>query len=247
MSYRQYCNAFCFLLTGRSSSGWLLIWVSRSTFTMGRLLPALPNWIFAYDLRLTSQIGTTQWWIIARRWMHLVHNLTSKEWFCLCGEPQYSSFTTVSIVTLPCNEHIRYWYKHQPRVSHMLIWIKSSVLAVICSLATFQPRFRDPYLRPVRAATFRQPGYLHHGPRSTWATQVRLGHSKATDGCCMGSSNTCIERLGCHGLCLQSLLIWSSCKYEGLQVGWLWPRCPRDGVEEDLIYLARATRWKIWW
>jgi len=86
--------------------------------------------------------------------MHLVHNLTSKEWFCLCGEPQYPSFTTVSIVTLPCNEHIRYWYKHQPRVSHMLIWIKSSVLAVICSLATFQPRFRDPYLRPVRAATF---------------------------------------------------------------------------------------------
>jgi len=86
--------------------------------------------------------------------MHLVHNLTSKEWFCLCGEPQYPSFTTVSIVTLPCNEHIRYWYKHQPRVSHMLIWIKSSVLAVICSLATFQPRFRDPYLRPVGAATF---------------------------------------------------------------------------------------------
>ncbi|KAE9381687.1 hemolysin-III channel protein-like protein Izh2 [Stipitochalara longipes BDJ] len=29
-----------------------------------------------------------------------------------------------------------------------------SVLAVICSVSTFQPRFRDPYLRPVRAATF---------------------------------------------------------------------------------------------
>jgi adiponectin receptor len=36
----------------------------------------------------------------------------------------------------------------------MLTWIKLSVLAVICSLATFQPRFRNPYLRPVRAATF---------------------------------------------------------------------------------------------
>ncbi|PMD40096.1 hemolysin-III channel protein-like protein Izh2 [Hyaloscypha variabilis F] len=29
-----------------------------------------------------------------------------------------------------------------------------SVLAVLCSMSTFQPRFRDPYLRPVRAATF---------------------------------------------------------------------------------------------
>ncbi|KAH8814042.1 hemolysin-III channel protein-like protein Izh2 [Hyaloscypha sp. PMI_1271] len=29
-----------------------------------------------------------------------------------------------------------------------------SVLAVTCSMSTFQPRFRDPYLRPVRAATF---------------------------------------------------------------------------------------------
>ena len=31
---------------------------------------------------------------------------------------------------------------------------KLSVLAVICSISTFQPRFRDPFLRPVRAATF---------------------------------------------------------------------------------------------
>jgi len=29
-----------------------------------------------------------------------------------------------------------------------------SVLAVTCSMSTFQPRFCDPYLRPVRAATF---------------------------------------------------------------------------------------------
>jgi hypothetical protein len=36
----------------------------------------------------------------------------------------------------------------------VLTKMKLSVLAVICSLSTFQPRFRDPYLRPVRAATF---------------------------------------------------------------------------------------------
>lgn len=33
-------------------------------------------------------------------------------------------------------------------------WALLSVLAIICSISTFQPRFRDPYLRPVRAATF---------------------------------------------------------------------------------------------
>jgi adiponectin receptor len=32
--------------------------------------------------------------------------------------------------------------------------IKLSVLAVIFSISTFQRRFREPFLRPVRAATF---------------------------------------------------------------------------------------------
>ncbi len=36
----------------------------------------------------------------------------------------------------------------------MLTEEKVSVLAVICSISTFQPRFQDPYMRPVRAATF---------------------------------------------------------------------------------------------
>lgn len=31
---------------------------------------------------------------------------------------------------------------------------KLSLLAVACSVSTFQPHFRDPFLRPVRAATF---------------------------------------------------------------------------------------------
>lgn len=31
---------------------------------------------------------------------------------------------------------------------------KFSLLAIACSISTFQPHFRDPYLRPVRAATF---------------------------------------------------------------------------------------------
>lgn len=31
---------------------------------------------------------------------------------------------------------------------------KLSLLAIACSISTFQPHFRDPYLRPVRAATF---------------------------------------------------------------------------------------------
>lgn len=32
--------------------------------------------------------------------------------------------------------------------------IQFTLLALICSIATFQPRFREPFLRPVRAATF---------------------------------------------------------------------------------------------
>lgn len=203
--------------------------------------------VFAYDFRLTSQIGTTQWWIIARRWMHLVHNLTSKEWFCLCGEPQYPSFTTASIATLPCNERIRYWYEHQPGVSQHANMDKAVSLGSDMFIGDFPASISKPIPSSGTSSSFRQPSYLHHGPRLTWTTQVRLEYSKAADGCCMGSSNTCIERLGCHGLRLQSLLIWSSRKYERLQVGWLWPRCPRDGVEEDLIYLARATRCSICW
>jgi adiponectin receptor len=31
---------------------------------------------------------------------------------------------------------------------------KLSVLAVACSISTFQPRFREPFLRPLRAVTF---------------------------------------------------------------------------------------------
>jgi len=37
---------------------------------------------------------------------------------------------------------------------NVLTEVELSALAVICSMSTFQPRFRDPYLRPVRAATF---------------------------------------------------------------------------------------------
>ncbi|TGO18108.1 hypothetical protein BTUL_0012g00520 [Botrytis tulipae] len=33
-------------------------------------------------------------------------------------------------------------------------WALLSLLAVACSISTFQPHFRDPFLRPVRAATF---------------------------------------------------------------------------------------------
>ncbi|KAA8576502.1 hypothetical protein EYC84_006613 [Monilinia fructicola] len=33
-------------------------------------------------------------------------------------------------------------------------WALFSLLAIACSISTFQPHFRDPYLRPVRAATF---------------------------------------------------------------------------------------------
>ncbi|KAB8302619.1 hypothetical protein EYC80_005989 [Monilinia laxa] len=33
-------------------------------------------------------------------------------------------------------------------------WALLSLSAIACSISTFQPRFRDPYLRPVRAATF---------------------------------------------------------------------------------------------
>ncbi|KAM3070914.1 hypothetical protein ACMFMG_009826 [Clarireedia jacksonii] len=39
--------------------------------------------------------------------------------------------------------------------SHRIFyWIFLSMLAIACSVSTFQPRFRDPYLRPIRAATF---------------------------------------------------------------------------------------------
>jgi adiponectin receptor len=43
----------------------------------------------------------------------------------------------------------------KPKTTLLRVLIeKLSFLAVLCSLSTFQPRFRDPYLRPVRAATF---------------------------------------------------------------------------------------------
>jgi len=59
---------------------------------------------------------------------------------------------------------------------------KLSMLAAICSLSTFQPRFRDPYLRPVRAATFGSLGIftmvpvLHGLYKYGWNTQSqRMG------------------------------------------------------------------------
>jgi adiponectin receptor len=49
-----------------------------------------------------------------------------------------------------------YWaLVRSPRPQYWgLLMKKLSFLAVLCSLSTFQPRFRGPYLRPVRAATF---------------------------------------------------------------------------------------------
>jgi len=43
----------------------------------------------------------------------------------------------------PCDVELRWDY-----------WKLLTGLAITCSLSTFQPRFRDPFLRPVRAATF---------------------------------------------------------------------------------------------
>ncbi|RAL63139.1 hypothetical protein DID88_004221 [Monilinia fructigena] len=42
-------------------------------------------------------------------------------------------------------------------------WALLSLLAIACSIFTFQPHFRDPYLRPVRAATFGSLGGIHNG------------------------------------------------------------------------------------
>ncbi len=49
-----------------------------------------------------------------------------------------------------------YWYELPVLRIHMADGkeTKLSVLAVICSISTFQPRFHEPFLRPVRAATF---------------------------------------------------------------------------------------------
>lgn len=42
-----------------------------------------------------------------------------------------------------CNPTLQYRY-----------WTLLSVVAITCSISTLQPRFSDPYLRPVRAVTF---------------------------------------------------------------------------------------------
>lgn len=65
-----------------------------------------------------------------------------------------------------CDSDLRYAY-----------WTILSVLAVACSIATFQPRFRQPFLRPVRAATFGSLAFLtmlpvlHGVYRNGWKTQ----------------------------------------------------------------------------
>ncbi|KAH9221640.1 hemolysin-III related-domain-containing protein [Leptodontidium sp. 2 PMI_412] len=56
-------------------------------------------------------------------------------------------------------------------------WTMLSILAAICSISTFHSRFQEPFLRPVRAATFGSLGLftmvpvLHGVYRNGWYTQ----------------------------------------------------------------------------
>lgn len=77
------------------------------------------------------------------------------------------------------------------------------MLAAICSLSTFQPRFRDPYLRPVRAVTFGSLAIFTMVPVLHGLYKLWVEYTKSADGRCVGCSNTRIEHHGCHGLCFQ--------------------------------------------
>ncbi|KAK0119189.1 hypothetical protein ONS96_012253 [Cadophora gregata f. sp. sojae] len=56
-------------------------------------------------------------------------------------------------------------------------WTMLSILAALCSISTFHSRFQEPFLRPVRAATFGSLGLLtmvpiYHGVyRNGWGMQ----------------------------------------------------------------------------
>ncbi|KAK0105192.1 hypothetical protein ONS95_004413 [Cadophora gregata] len=47
-----------------------------------------------------------------------------------------------------------YYGFHCDKTLQWVYWSLSSTFAVVCSIFTFQPRFSDPLLRPLRAATF---------------------------------------------------------------------------------------------
>lgn len=106
---------------------------------MGRLLPALPNGSFC--LRLQTDISNRY---------HTVMNHSQK----MDAFGAQLDFQGVILLmwgaTVPLLYYGFYCHPALQRAYSILL----SVLAATCSLATFQPRFRNPYLRPVRAAAF---------------------------------------------------------------------------------------------
>jgi adiponectin receptor len=48
---------------------------------------------------------------------------------------------------------IYYSFICDPQIQ-LIHWTLTTVLALCCSIATFQPRFSEPHLRPLRAGTF---------------------------------------------------------------------------------------------
>lgn len=57
-------------------------------------------------------------------------------------------------------------------------WCLTTTFALLCSVVTFQPRFSDPHLRPLRAATFGSLAMttfipvVHGGVRYGWELQA---------------------------------------------------------------------------
>lgn len=76
---------------------------------------------------------------------------------------------------------IYYGFYCDPKLQKVY-WSLLSVFALACSIFTFQPRFRDPHLRPLRAATFGSFAFssiipvVHAAAKYGWAVQSqRMG------------------------------------------------------------------------
>ncbi|KAH7364183.1 hemolysin-III related-domain-containing protein [Rhexocercosporidium sp. MPI-PUGE-AT-0058] len=88
---------------------------------------------------------------------------------------------------------------HCDRALRNAYWTMLSVLAAICSISTFHSRFQEPFLRPVRAATFGSLGLFTMVP-VFHGIQERMGHAEPTNGNNLGAHNTCLERPRGHSI-----------------------------------------------
>ena len=128
---------------------------------------------------------------------------------------------------------------------NVLTKVELSVLAVLCSMSTFQPRFRDPYLRPVRAATFGSLAIftmvpvLHGISKYSWQVQSqRMGVVWVLVTLALNISGaTAYAFKVCDRLMVA--------EERDLEMADFKPRCLRGGARGDSISLVRAIRSSI--